>query len=817
MYRTSSPLKLKLFGAPTVEGPEGPLQGRGVRGQRLALLAVLATARGGSLTRDKVLSVLWPEADTERGRRQLSDALYLLRGALGDEAVVASGDELRLNVDRLTSDVETFERLLDERDYESAVTLYHGPLLDGFHLADAVQFERWLDGERARLADRFAGAVGALAEASERRSDWAAAVPWLRRLAAHDPYVGRTAIRLMRAHQESGNRAAALQHARVYATLLRNEFDAEPDAEVAALVERLKADAPVEPSRSSEPPRQGLTSATSPAEVPAVANPTRAGMTVDARADFPSAPTRLGVDRVGRHMAQRLVVVAIVALVSLGAMLFRHEARAFFATGVANADPIVVPKRSIAVLPFNTLGPSTGDQYFSDGLTEEVIGLLSRVDGLRVAARTSSFALRGAGLNARAMGESLRVATLLEGSVRRADDRVRVNVQLVDAAQGYQIWSRTYDRRIEDVIALQNDIASAIVSALQLRLVARGATPAARVRSNQEAYDLYLRGIYARNRLTGEELRKASDYFDRALRLDSTFAPAYAGKATTTVPLMWFGHLPPEQGTRMMRAAARRAVELDESLDEAHVALGMIAFFLDRDWPAAERAFRRAIAVNPNGAHAHHFLANFLKAMGRVDEAIAERQIALELDPLSVRTSMLLGSDYFTAGHYELAAKYYARASEIDPRSPIVLGQGPGVDMGLGHVYERQRRYVDAIREYLRVDSLSGVPTAELTQLRQTFERAGLRGYWRRRVESVLRDTSTRADPVRVAWMWARAGQAERAVRSLERAYDERSLGLVFLRVLPDFVDLHSEPRVRAILEAMHLDGSSSSRTQRED
>jgi len=194
--------------------------GRAARGHRLALLALLA--RGRPLGRDKVLALLWPESDTEHGRRLLSDTLYLLRGAFGEDVLLVSGDDLRLNPERVASDVGEFERLLDERRLEPAVRAYAGPFLDGFHLADSANFEQWVDAERARLAQRYS------------------AVGWWRRLAAIEPGNGRVALRLMRALDAAGDRAGALQHARVHAALLREEFDAEPDPEVVRLTERLR-------------------------------------------------------------------------------------------------------------------------------------------------------------------------------------------------------------------------------------------------------------------------------------------------------------------------------------------------------------------------------------------------------------------------------------------------------------------------------------------------------------------------------------------------------------------------------------------------
>ena len=191
--------------------------------------------------------------------------------------------------------------------------------------------------------------------------------------------------------------------------------------------------------------------------------------------------------------------------------------------------------------------------------------------------------------------------------------------------------------------------------------------------------------------------------------------------------------------------------------------------------------------MNPNDAHANHFLANFLRAMGRLDEAVAARTRALALDPLSVRTGMLLGADYFVQGQYELAEKNYRRAAEMDPRSPTVLGEGPGIDMGLGHVYEKEGRYDAALQEYVKNDSLTGVPSEQLADLRRAYADGGIRAYWRRRIEQSERDPNENKDPVRRAWMWARVGDTARTVEWIQRAYRERSVGLVFLGERPSW------------------------------
>ena len=526
-------LSLKLLGGASVERAGTPVPGRAARGHRLALLAVLALAGGRPLTRDKLLALLWPELDTDRARRSLSDTLYLLRAAFGDDVITASGDDLRLDPARVASDVADVERLLDENRPEAAVRLYAGPFLDGFHLTESVEFEAWADRERTRLAERHASALEAVAESAESAGDWGSAVSWWRRRAAAEPANGRIALRLMRALDAAGDRAGALQHARVHESLLRQEFDAVPHPDVLQLAEELRR-APA----SESPPRP--IAPTPPAPAP-VATPTPPPLAE------PAAPR-------GRPWRGWIPAAALVAL----------AAATVLATRARNLPPPepAIPRTSIAVLPFANLSADPARDYFSDGLAEELIGVLGRIEGLRVAARTSSFALGGRGLDVRAIGDTLDVATVLEGSVRRDGSRVRISARLVDAGSGYQIWSEEYHRELRDIFAVQDEIASAIAGALEMKL-AGGSGSATRRSPDIEAHDLYLRGVFVRNQLTAEGLERAVDYFDRAIQLDSGYAIAYAGKASAIGPLVWYGHLPREQGLPAMRDAARHALELD--------------------------------------------------------------------------------------------------------------------------------------------------------------------------------------------------------------------------------------------------------------
>lgn len=252
---------LKLLGAASLEGSSGLVTGRAGQGRRLALLAVLTLGRGRLISRDKLVALLWPESSAERARPQLSDAVYVLRTALGDDLIQSAGDALALNPAAITSDLVLFERARAEGRFEEAVALYRGPLLDGFHISDAVELEHWLDGERSQLDRQYAAALEGLAEAAEATGLRSVAVEWWRRRAAHDPCNGRVALRLLRAFSAAGERTAAFQHARVHTRLLREEFDSDPDAEIVGFLEALRHDprpapqpAPIEPTATASMP-----------------------------------------------------------------------------------------------------------------------------------------------------------------------------------------------------------------------------------------------------------------------------------------------------------------------------------------------------------------------------------------------------------------------------------------------------------------------------------------------------------------------------------------------------------------------------------
>lgn len=773
-------LRLNLLGTPGVTADSGPLAGRATRGRRLALLALLACTRGRSLRRDVIMALLSPELSTERARAQLSDDLYILRSGLGEDVVSTSGDDIALNPDAISSDVASFERLLEEGQGEQAVSLVTGPLLDGFHLPDSPEFERWLDAERARLDALYSAALESLAEAAEAAADFGAASGWWRRLAARDPFSGRVSLRLMRALDANGDRAGAIRHARVHTTMLREDLDAAPTPEVVEFAERLR----------TEPRTRAV-----PDPVPAESAPAIAARVTAAPAREPShpaaTPRTVGAGRSVFRYAIAAVVLLVFTIVGVNALMD------------SSPVPASVAAPSIAVLPFVNLSASADDAYFSDGLTEQIIATLSRVEGLRVAARTSSFRLRDVALDVRSIGDTLGVATVLEGSVRRDGDRLRVTAQLIDAATGYHLWTDEYDRQREDIIDVQMEIAAAIAGALRLRLNPSAQNASAR---NLEAYDLYLRALYLRNTMRPDELGQALEFFDRAIALEPTFALAYAGKASVLAPAVFFGYQPQEEGVAELRALVDRALELDPALGEAHASLGIVRLFWDWDWAGAERSLRRAVALNPSDAHAYHHLANYFNVMAMHDDAIAARARSMELDPLNPRTVTVLAGDYLRIGEYDRALELFERGRKLDPVHPILLGLGPAQPAGPGSVYEAQGRDREAVDEYARLAALRGATPPEVDALRDAFGRGGMHAFWRAWVEMDQRQLPDR-NTVRMTMLWLAAGDTAQAMDWLDRAFEEHNPGLVMMGSGPlsSLDGMQDHPRVARIIAAMKL------------
>jgi serine/threonine-protein kinase len=475
------------------------------------------------------------------------------------------------------------------------------------------------------------------------------------------------------------------------------------------------------------------------------------------------------------------------------------------AGGPASARVVAAAPRSVAVLPVVDMSAGGENAYLGDGLADELIAALGRVEGLSVAARTSSFALRDARLDVRTIADTLGVAAVVEGSVRRAGDRVRVTAQLVDARSGYRLWSEEYDLEVHDALAVQEEIATAIAGALRLTMDPAAGASHGRT-ANREAWNLYLHANFLRNRLARTELLKALENFDRAIALDSSFARAWSGKAQTLVTLVHLRGVPRDSGLAAARAAALRAMALDDRLAEPHATLGAMSMGLAWDWPAAGRELRRAIEVEPSDAFSHNVLANYYRIMGRQDLALVERQRAAALDPLNPRIAVGLGGDYYAMGQYERALAQFRRSADLDSMSSHLLGTGPRLPGAVGQVLERLGREDEAVDWYVSVARRRGAAPGEQDALRRAHATGGMRAFWHawlafdRRTAKV---DDTR--PLREAAILARAGDVDAAIPVLERAYAERDPALIYIGVEEPWVALRDDPRIASIRRRMKL------------
>ena len=449
----------------------------------------------------------------------------------------------------------------------------------------------------------------------------------------------------------------------------------------------------------------------------------------------------------------------------------------------------------IAVLPLQNLSAEPDSDYFVDGLTDEIIRNLAVIEGLEVRSRTSSFAFKGKQRDLRDIGRQIGVNLVVEGSIMRSGSRLRINAQLVQVAGDVTLWAERFDRDLEDVFAIQDEISRAIVSKLRLTL-GRGQR---RHDSNFEAYEAYLRGRYFSNQRSAEGLRKAIEHFQTAVRLDPGYADAYAGMAGSYGPLAYLGHVPPTEALAGMRAAVTRALAIDDDLAEAHAARALLLAFHEWRLAEAEPAFRRALALDPGDATSHSWYAQYLIATGRSDEALAESRRAIELDPLSLWINAGFGSRLYWARRFDEAIAQCRKTLELDPAYYPAR-------RSLALAYSQQGAHEQAVRELERDGPGSASTPSGLADLGYIYARAG-RSKDAHEVITELTNRSAReyVTPYALALVHAGLGENSRALEWLERAGEERSPRLVFLNVEPTFDGLRGDPRFAAVRRKLGL------------
>jgi serine/threonine-protein kinase len=469
--------------------------------------------------------------------------------------------------------------------------------------------------------------------------------------------------------------------------------------------------------------------------------------------------------------------------------------------GAASA-PSASNAPSIAVLPFVNLSRDEEDEYFSDGLTEELITALSQVEGLQVVSRTSAFQFKGKTADVRRIAEKLRVSTILEGSVRTAGERLRVTAQLVNASDGYQLWSHRFDSRLEDIFAIQDEIAQSIVSALRKKLTGE-MTPSAvaprRRPESLEAYHLYLKGRYHWCKQTEEGLRKAAEHYERVIERDPEYAPAWAGLAEYYVAVGFWSVMPPEQVWPKARKNAARAVELDPLLTHAHTSLGYVQIFCDWDWIAAGRHFRRAVELSPSDAHAHYAHAVYLTQMAQFDLALGEMERAWGLDPLAMNVNTGLALEQYYRRDYDLAITQARKTLELDPNDFEMR-------TALGLIYLQAGRVGEGVRCLETIRTESGDNPLILGLLGYGYGVAGADQSAHQileRLEALSRERYVA--PISRALVHIGLAELDRAFAWLDEAATAHDALLCYLDVMPCYDALRHDPRFPALRDRIGL------------
>jgi TolB-like protein len=703
-------ITVQLLGGATLRSGEAPIGGPPTQRHRIALLTLIVAAWPQPLARDRATALLWPERDTASARRLLNLAVHVLRGALGDGVIISAADALLVDPSRLWCDLHELRLAIAARDADRIVQCYTGPLLDGFHLDDSVEFEYWLDERRRELGHAYVGALRAVAERQQADRDAHGRVSTCRRLVAADPHSGAYALTLMHALEAAGDRIGAIQHAAEHAQRLRADLELEPDADVVALAERLRTAPSTRRSASNVAPRHSV---------------------------------------------------------------------------------------SIAVLPFRNLSTDPDNACFADGITEDVIANLSKIRALTVISRTSVMQFKDSRPSLREVATALGASVVLAGSVRRAEDRVRIVAQLMDAETDRHLWSETYDRRLSDIFAIQSEVALRIASALEAEL---SPDEQSRVRrkptADLQAYHLFLQGRQLHARYTTDSMFGSIRFYERAIARDADFAAAHAGLALVCAELGEMGALEPDTAYARAAEEVAHALRLDPDLDTAHCTAGFIRALRDFDWTGADRAFERALELNPSSADAYDTYGRVCAGIAQYDRAIALLERAAALDPLVHRVDLV--TTLLRAGRTREAIAHAEATLELDAHDRVRAT--------LGWAYFLDGRHAEGIAS---LEQAVAMAPGTLMWLAQLGEACGLAGH-EARARAILHELTERSresyvPPYYFAYVHTGLGDAERALDYLERAVEERAGPVYSIKGSFLLAPLRDHPRFGALLRSMNL------------
>jgi TolB-like protein len=510
--------------------------------------------------------------------------------------------------------------------------------------------------------------------------------------------------------------------------------------------------------------------------------------------------------RLTRKLNLSMAAAIIMAVIFLGGyFLSSRKQRISTPTPVGEKSRLKANKRiwtnSIAVLPFTDLSPEKDQEYFCDGMAEELINVMTHIPGLKVVARTSAFSFKGKEDDIREIGDKLDVKTILEGSVRKSGNQLRISTQLIDVRNGYHLWSQNYDRELKDVFAIQDEIATAIVDALKTKLLPADKKQTEKKQTvNTEAYELYLKGLFYWNKRTADALQKSIDYFDQAIVLDPSYSQAYAGLASAYVVFPEYSGLLPRDFIGKAMIAAQKASELDPALAEPHAVLGLIKSQFEYDMPGAEAEFIHALELNPGYPTTHHWYSNYLRDMGRLDQSLDELQQAQELDPFSLIIIYNIGINLWLLQQFDQAKAQCEKIIELDPDFPLAY-------IGLAVICEEEGKFDEAIAMHMKARKMMTGSPAYLSDLGRLYIKTGREKDAMKILDELLHFSKQGYQAsYQIASLYFSLGDRGKTFEWLEKSYEDRESWIPGLKISSSWDSLRPDPRFITLLRKTGLE-----------
>jgi DNA-binding SARP family transcriptional activator/TolB-like protein len=757
-------IELRALGTVELKGTDGAaLRAVLAQPKRFALLAYLAVHHSqGPRRRDAVIALFWPELDTEHARGALRQALRFLRRSLG--AGVLNGrseEELAIEEGTLWCDATAFEEACAAARWAQALELYRGDFFDSFFVSGgSAELDRWVESQRTRCRTLAHTAARALADGAEQARDFPAAAHMAQRALEFDPDDERSLRQLVRLLDAVGDRAGALSAYEQFRSRVAQLYDATPAPETEARIRSIRERQTAFP----DPGRQRVVAPVA-AAIPAARRP-----------------------RGGLRSGRRLLWVGASAM------------------GLAALWSLIGPRErttSIAVLPLVNTTPDTTLEYLATGLTEGATAALSRLPGVRVAARASVQPYGASAPDAQEVGRRLGVDDVLAWSLAQAGDSLILRAELVEFPGGARRWAGEFRLAATDALAVEGRVIGDVVSRLRPGLAdSTGLRQLRRTTASAEAYLLYLQGRYFLSMRTPQGIARARGLFAQAIDRDPVYAAAYAGLGYSYGAMAFYGLMPSREAFPLLEAAARRALEIDSTLGFAHALVAQATSSYHWQWAAAEPAFRHAVELDANDPDSHNLFALYLRILGRFDEAEVEARRAVELDPLTRHYVFQLGRVQACAGRPADAAVQYAKQLALDSIYPAAHEE-------LAQALASQGMYDAALPELAAAVRQSG-DTGLARRIAAKRGRAGYAAALMLRAGKTLEDLRIRARrgfvrPVSFADVLIQLGNREESIGWLRRAFDDGDVALATINCSPEYASLQGDPRFMELRRRMGL------------